>query len=144
PPLAAGANRRPWVWTPSKSASPSRFPASLGLHPRLRAISLDSLDVLLLALTWYASEQNGPDGLTCRGSLVQVQHRPPLLGARNRRVTRSSGFLLLQTDGAGGTCEELCEAPPRPLAPCSQQVSALHGHPGAYFWTDGPSAPSCS
>src|SRR5438093_3785267 len=32
PPLAAGANRRSWAWMPSKSASPVRFPASLGLH----------------------------------------------------------------------------------------------------------------
>src|SRR4030095_17201467 len=32
PPLAAGANRRSWAWMPSKSASPSRFPASLGFH----------------------------------------------------------------------------------------------------------------
>src|SRR5262249_55357798 len=33
PPLAAGANRRRLVWIPSKSASPSCFPASLRLHP---------------------------------------------------------------------------------------------------------------
>lgn len=32
PPLAAGAYRRSWVWTSSKSASRSHFPASLGLH----------------------------------------------------------------------------------------------------------------
>src|SRR5439155_12684746 len=35
PPLAAGANRRRLVCGPSKSASPSRYPASLGLRPSL-------------------------------------------------------------------------------------------------------------
>ena len=34
PPLAAGANRRRLVCGPSKSASPSRYPASLGLRRR--------------------------------------------------------------------------------------------------------------
>src|SRR5207247_11170101 len=38
PPLAAGANRRSWAWMPSKSASPSRFPASLGLHHWVAAV----------------------------------------------------------------------------------------------------------
>src|SRR5439155_24853458 len=35
PPLAAGANPRRLVCGPSKSASPSRYPASLGLRPSL-------------------------------------------------------------------------------------------------------------
>ena len=34
PPLAAGANRRSSACMPSKSASPSHFPASIGLHRR--------------------------------------------------------------------------------------------------------------
>src|SRR5439155_8473723 len=35
PPLAAGATRRRLVWVPSKSASPSRYPATIGLGPRV-------------------------------------------------------------------------------------------------------------
>src|SRR6059036_1804168 len=42
PTLAAGANRRRLVCGPSKSASPSRYPASLGLHQLVKALGQNS------------------------------------------------------------------------------------------------------